>query len=93
MKVNVSIVIEGEDVEFEVEGSYTQGHPGTMYRSNGDPGDPPDPAEFAIESIKPEMDLTQTQEEDLYEACLEAAQEQDEEDRNEALIDYDDDRD
>ena len=31
---------------------HTPGRAGTMYRSNGDPGDPPEPEEIEIECIK-----------------------------------------
>jgi len=40
------------EIEVEIEGSYSAGRPGTFYRSNGDPGDPPEPAEFEIHSVK-----------------------------------------
>lgn len=39
-------------VTFEVEFNVTEGSPGFMYRANGDPGDPPEPDEIEILSIK-----------------------------------------
>ena len=40
------------DNTLSVECWYTPGRAGTMYRSNGDPGDPPEPEEIEIECIK-----------------------------------------
>jgi hypothetical protein len=34
-----------------VSGEYSPGCAGSMYRRNGDPGDPPEPSEFYIEKI------------------------------------------
>jgi hypothetical protein len=36
----------------EVEGNYSPEFLGTFYTSNGDPGDPPEPSEYEITSIK-----------------------------------------
>ena len=38
-------------LNLEVIGDYSPGRAGTMYRSNGDPGDPPEPEDFEIEDI------------------------------------------
>lgn len=35
----------------EVTGYYTPGRAATMYKRNGEPGDPPEPPEFELESI------------------------------------------
>jgi hypothetical protein len=35
----------------QVTGYYTPGRAGKMYKRNGDPGDPPEPEEFEVESI------------------------------------------
>lgn len=35
----------------QVTGYYTPGRAGTMYKRNGEPGDPPEPPEFELESI------------------------------------------
>jgi hypothetical protein len=40
------------EIEVEVEGKYIKEQPGSFYRSNGDPGDPPEPAQFEIQSVK-----------------------------------------
>lgn len=38
--------IDGTEYDAEIVGArYYAGHPGSFYRSNGDPGDPPEPAE------------------------------------------------
>jgi hypothetical protein len=39
------------EIEVDVEGHFSPGKPGTFYRSNGDPGDPPEPTEFQIEKV------------------------------------------
>ena len=39
------------EIEVEVTGNFIKGHSGTFYRSNGDPGDPPEPDMFEIENI------------------------------------------
>jgi len=48
MTVSVSVC----GAEFMVTGTYYQGHPGTMYQSNGDPGDPPEDADFEITEVQ-----------------------------------------
>lgn len=35
----------------QVQFKYWPGHPGTWYRRNGDPGDPPEPAEVEVTSV------------------------------------------
>lgn len=35
-----------DDQEWEITGNYYAGYPGRMYLANGDPGDPPEPAEI-----------------------------------------------
>ena len=39
-----------DEYSFVVEYSYTHGSPGSMYNRHGDPGDPPEPDEYEIES-------------------------------------------
>ena len=39
------------EVDVEVRGVYYPGSPGTWYRRNGDPGDPPEPAEWELTSV------------------------------------------
>jgi hypothetical protein len=39
------------EIEVDVIGQYIKGHPGTYYRSNGDPGDPPEPDQFEITNV------------------------------------------
>ena len=41
-----------DDSECSVEFRCYPGHPGSWYRRNGDPGDPPEPAELEIISVK-----------------------------------------
>lgn len=66
------------EIEVEVTGDYTKGSPGTFYRSNGDPGDPPEPETFEIKSvIWNGLDITEQLDEDnfdfssLEEECIE----------------------
>lgn len=51
LNFSATIEIEDNEIEVDVEARYTPGNPGTWYRSNGDPGDPPEPAECDILSI------------------------------------------
>ena len=39
------------DFTLTVKANYSPGHPGTWYRSNGDPGHPPEPPEIDYESV------------------------------------------
>lgn len=39
------------EIDVEVTGEYIKGHSGSFYRSNGDPGDPPEPDMFEIKSV------------------------------------------
>jgi len=56
MSITKKITIE---VEVEIEGSFSPGSPGCWYRANGDPGDPPEPPSFEINSVKfKETDIT-----------------------------------
>ena len=48
--MKVTIMYHG--VELECEGVYTRGRPGTMYKRNGDPGYPPEDAEFELEAVR-----------------------------------------
>lgn len=48
MKITKKIIIE---IEVEVEGNYSAGSPGSFYRANGDPGDPPEYPEFEIHTV------------------------------------------
>lgn len=49
-KVYLPFIEALKDEELEVEVDFSPGNPGTMYRSNGDPGDPPEPDEVEIKS-------------------------------------------
>ena len=40
-----------KEIDITVEADYTPGSPGCWYRANGDPGDPPEPAECEITQI------------------------------------------
>ena len=44
------MTLGGQDLR--VTWHYDPGHPGTMYRSNGDPGDPPEPEEWYAEKVE-----------------------------------------
>lgn len=46
VKIEINLTIE-----VEVKGKYYKGSDGTFYKSNGDVGDPPEPAEFEIREI------------------------------------------
>ena len=48
MKMSKKITLE---IEVEVEGKFYEGSPGSFYRSNGDPGDPPEPSSFEIDKV------------------------------------------
>jgi len=48
----MKVMITYHGVELECEGVYTRGRPGTMYKRNGDPGDPPEDAEFELEAVR-----------------------------------------
>jgi len=39
------------ECECEISFTYSPGHPGSWYRRNGDPGDPPDPAEADVVKV------------------------------------------
>jgi hypothetical protein len=55
------------EIEVEVTGDYTKGSPGTFYRSNGDPGDPPEPEMFEIKNvIWNGLDITEQLDEDNF---------------------------
>lgn len=48
--------------ECQIDFHYRQGHPGSWYRRNGDPGDPPEPDEVEVVGIY-------TEGSDLFEFC------------------------
>jgi len=39
-------------VGFSINYDFTPGYPGCMYQRNGDPGDPPEPADVCVNSVK-----------------------------------------
>lgn len=43
-----AVLIDGTDLDVQVEFDYHPGSPGCMYLRNGDPGYPPEPAEIDI---------------------------------------------
>jgi hypothetical protein len=66
------------EIEVDVIGQYIKGHPGSFYRSNGDPGDPPEPDQFEITNVIWDgLDITENLSNDnfdfysLEEDCLE----------------------
>ena len=81
-----TVTVGEDEAEVTVEASCTPGFPGTMYARNGDPGDPPEPAEAEITSVSGpdgEIDfdsLSQTDQHSLYEKALEEAGNQYQED-------------
>jgi hypothetical protein len=61
---------------FSITYRYSPGRPGTFYARNGDPGDPPEPAE--VDWDLPEgLQLTDEEELDLYERIVEQESERD----------------
>lgn len=46
-----SVTLWRGDFELNVSGLYSPGRPGSFYKRNGDPGDPPEPAEFEIDTV------------------------------------------
>lgn len=70
----VCVTIPSYENELRVLGTYYPGSPGSMYKRNGDPGDPPEDPEFDIHHIfDGDKEVTQEfiDDEDLYEAILE----------------------
>jgi hypothetical protein len=72
------------EIEVEVTGQFVKGHSGSFYRSNGDPGDPPEPDTFEIESVSWNgIDITHQLDQDgfdfssLEEECIEEVKEND----------------
>lgn len=51
LNTTINIGDAGIEVPVSVEYKYYPGFPGQMYRANGDPGDPPEPAEVEIMGI------------------------------------------
>lgn len=45
------VTIDECEIDVEVEAHVTPGFAGTMYRSNGDPGDPPESGEVEVMSV------------------------------------------
>lgn len=79
------------EIEVEVTGEFHKGHPGSFYRSNGDPGDPPEPDCFEIQGvIWNGLDITSQLDQDnfdfstLEEECIEEV-------KDESLDYYDED--
>lgn len=68
---------------FSISYRFTPGRPGSFYARNGDPGDPPEPDE--VEFDTPEgLQLTEEEEQQLYERVIEQEAQKD-------LYDYDED--
>jgi hypothetical protein len=66
----------GIECHWPINYRYTPGRPGTFYARNGDPGDPPEPAE--VDWDLPEgLQLTDEEELDLYERIVEQESERD----------------
>lgn len=66
------------EIEVEVTGEFSKGYYGSFYRSNGDPGDPPEPDSFEIRGIRWNgLDITEQLDKDgfdfssLEEECVE----------------------
>jgi hypothetical protein len=53
MQIEFQTTVDIDDAEREVivTAEYTPGHPGSFYRHNGDPGDPPESAECEIAGV------------------------------------------
>lgn len=74
--VTLQIIRGGEAVEVEVECDYSPGHPGCWYLPNGDPGDPPEPAEMNVISARDEQGRSVTLDEDELGDVLAACEQQ-----------------
>ena len=77
MKTTVIVEIKLQ-VEVEVSGKYHKQIPGTYYQRNGDPGTPPEPAQFEIDKvywqgldITPMLDIEDYNYYEIEERCLE----------------------
>ena len=76
------IFISTFDDPLLVSFNYTKGRPGSMYKSNGDPGDPPEDAEVEVLSATFNgLDvydlLTAEEQREIEDACFEIAYESD----------------
>ncbi len=73
-KLSFEFCLNGTEVK--VEANYWPAYAGCWYRSNGDPGDPPEPSEAEITSITCDgkaiefESLTEEQQKDLYNQAL-----------------------
>ena len=47
----IDLELPESELPVSVEFTYTPGRPGTMYKNNGDPGDPPEDSSVDLESI------------------------------------------
>lgn len=78
-KTTCGLTLWGFDVEAHIEFDYSPGRPGTWYKRNGDPGDPPEPDELDVTSVKvdgSEVDLSDRQWEIVEQACYEKVAEE-----------------
>lgn len=68
----VEIYLKTYDDPIFVQFNYLPSTPGRMYLSNGDPGYPPEPAEFDINAVFiGEKEITDYDYDEVYEALLE----------------------
>ncbi len=74
LKTTIEREVDGDFIELpiEVEFDYDGGSPGCWYRSNGDPGDPPEPAWLEVTRVEAcgvEIALTTDETERVESAC------------------------
>lgn len=85
------LTLWGFDCEAHITFTYSPGRPGTWYKRNGDPGDPPEPDELDIESVKVDgsevPELSDRQWAIVEQACYDAVA-GDEEDREAEADEY-----
>ncbi len=51
--MDLTLEIDGEEQEYYCEYDFSPSSPGSMYKRNGDPGDPPEAEEIDITMLKP----------------------------------------
>jgi hypothetical protein len=51
MSAQITVPASAFGLDFRADCNYSAGHPGCRYQRNGDPGDPPEPAECEIVAL------------------------------------------
>lgn len=73
----VPIIRNGDEIVLDVEFNYSPGRPMTMYRRNGDPGDPAEPDELELINVRAkgeteEFKLTEDEENAVIEKLMDS---------------------